>query len=101
MQVAVTLANQTGLTSLFEDLCMAFEFATSVVSHPIRRRCIQTSLAEFCESRGAPLDDPGHAGLAPVGGAMFGGAVEFSDRRSEWRHELQSESACRCEAIEQ
>ena len=72
MEIAVTLPNEAGLAPAFEHLRAAIELAARLVSHARRGRRIQTRPPELGESGSVPFDDPGHACLAAMIGAMVG-----------------------------
>ena len=68
----MTLPNEARLAPAFEQLRAAIELAARLVSHARRGRRIQTRPPELGESGSVPFDDPGHACLAAMIGAMVG-----------------------------
>ena len=101
MEVAVTLAHETGLPTPVEQRCTFIQFATGIICDAGRCRRVQTGAPELREAGGVPLDDPRHPRLAAMIRSVLSGHVEFCDGRCQRRHELEIQSAPGCQPVEQ
>ena len=101
MEVAVTLAHEARLATLFEQRRTTLQFTTGIIGHSVGCRRFQARSPELREAGGVSLDDPCHPRLAAMIRSVFGGHVEFRDGRCQRRHELEIEAVRRCQPVEQ
>ena len=101
VQVAVTLANETGPPPPVEEIAAPLERCLRIAGDAHAQRFVDPSLAELRKTRRVAVDDPGHGPGAAVIEAPFSGHVKPGDGFGERGHAAKIERPERREPVEQ
>ena len=101
VEIAVTLADESGFPTSIEQASMAIEGRTRVSCQFGRQTRVEDAIALLLESGGVAVDDPRHSGGAAMIRATLRSQVELRDCRRQRGHEPEIQSVATREAVEQ